>query len=147
MKTSIKYIGFVESKEWSHFAWVVEINGERFDYKTGIGHGTPKHGKGKGVKQTVYESEKPNKRPIGSVDAGEYWANTPKIDDILHCLFLDSQAGNESFDEFCDNSGYSNDSLKALDAYRACMDTAKRLRKALGVEYESEKARIEALDL
>ena len=48
--------------------------------------------------------------------------------DILSCLYWDSLSGSESFNDFCDNYGYDNDSLKALDIYRNCMDTATKLR-------------------
>jgi hypothetical protein len=50
------------------------------------------------------------------------------IDDILYSLILDSQAGNETFDDFCDNFGYDNDSIKANDIYRACQKNAKKVR-------------------
>lgn len=40
----------------------------------------------------------------------------------------DAEAGQKSIDEFCDDLGYDNDSIKALDVYRACMKTAQKLR-------------------
>ena len=48
--------------------------------------------------------------------------------DILACLYNDKQAGEYNFNDFCDNLGYNNDSIKDFDTYRACMDTAYKLR-------------------
>lgn len=140
MKTKIQFTHIDENSEWPHFAWKVEINGVFFDYKTGLGHKTNFRGR---------EYGKTNKKPENSVrlEDAQCWAHVPNIDDVLNCLFSDARAGAESFNEFCSNFGYSNDSLKALDTYRACMDSAKKLRLALGKDYETERARIEALEL
>ena len=59
----------------------------------------------------------------------------------------DTDAGLESFNEFCDNMGYSNDSLHAFDVYRACAENGQKLRKALGAEYEAQRTRVIALEL
>lgn len=59
---------------------------------------------------------------------GTGWKNAPSEADVLECLKLDVECGSMSFVDFCDNFGYSDDSLSALDIYRACQDTAKKLR-------------------
>ena len=51
-----------------------------------------------------------------------------------------------SFEEFCDNMGYSNDSLKALDTYRACLETAKKLKACLKNEYSEIEQRVRDLN-
>lgn len=127
MKTSIEFQGLRDDDKWKHFAWRVTINGEAFNYRTGMGHATPR-------------LSKKRKKPLGPCVT---WVHIPAIDDILEALFLDVVAGSESFNEFCINSGYDSDSLKAFDIYRACMDIAARLRKALGAEFETERQRIE----
>lgn len=146
METKIVYLGFRNEKKWPHFAWSVSVNGESFEYKTGTGHKTPLY-KGESYYDGMYRTK--NKKPENSImDASaECWVHIPKIDEVLNSLFLDVRGGEYSFDDFCDNLGYSNDSLKALDVYRECMDLGKRLRKALGGEYHKEKERIEALCL
>jgi hypothetical protein len=53
----------------------------------------------------------------------------PTIADVLHSLFTDASAADESFSDWCENLGYSNDSIKALNTYQACCDTAKHLRQ------------------
>lgn len=123
-KHSIQLVGKNEDESWPHFAWNVVINGEHFSYKTGLGI--------------------LNKSPTGRT------LETPKkptLDDVLNCLFLDADSGNESFDFFCDTLGYSNDSLKAFDIYRSCAENAKKLHKALGKDFAIEQERVRALEL
>lgn len=50
------------------------------------------------------------------------------IDDILYSLILDSQAGAETFDDFCDNFGYDNDSIKASEIYKSCQKNGKKVK-------------------
>ena len=52
----------------------------------------------------------------------------PKIADVLHALFIDADAADYNFNEWCDNYGYSNDSIKAMNTYKECLDTAANLR-------------------
>jgi hypothetical protein len=137
MQFTIVFQGKRESKEWSHFAWLATINGVSFEYRTGLGHCVPLYTKGK------YTA---NKKPLNSITIDDGYVSIPTLDDILQCLFSDASAGSESFNDFCDNCGYSNDSLKALDTYRACMDAASKLRTALGAEYTATRERIESLN-
>jgi len=136
MKYSINFTGRNESKEWAHYKWHVMINGVSFDYKTGLGHATGK--------VNLFGKRLWTKPAIKTISLEKEWVHVPEIDQVLECLFSDSQAGSESFNDFCDNFGYSNDSLKALDTYRECMDINKKLRLALGNDFNSERQRIEA---
>lgn len=52
----------------------------------------------------------------------------PAVQDVLHSLFSDAMAGNLSFNDWCDEYGYSNDSISALNTYKQCCDTAEKLR-------------------
>ena len=141
MKTSVKFNHIDETAEWPHFSWRVLINDVAFEYKTGLGHRTDfRKARFGGFNN---KSEKPGVR----VESAQCWAHIPEIDQVLHCLFMDAQCGSESFDEFCANYGYSDDSLKALDTYRDCIESGKKLRLALGKDYQTEKERIEALEL
>ncbi len=101
-----KLIGLIDDAEWKHYLWKLTLNGVGFDYKTGIGH--------------VGKFGQPTK---------------PKLRDVLECLFTDYDCGNYSFTEFCDNCGYSNDSIKAFETYRACEEAGRKLRKALGAKF------------
>lgn len=137
VSNAVKFIAYVPDKEWPHFLWRFTVGDESFDYKTGIGHAVPYRNK----------DFKKNKKPDNSLALDDKWVTIPKVDDVLDCLFRDAESGNESFNDFCDNLGYSRDSIKALDVYRSCMDLKDRLRKALGGNYDSERKRIEELNL
>ena len=53
----------------------------------------------------------------------------PKVADVLHSLVLDASAADENFHDWCANYGYSDDSIKAMNAYKACLEVAAALRK------------------
>ena len=53
----------------------------------------------------------------------------PKVADVLHSLIMDSNAADENFHDWCANYGYSDDSIKAMNTYKACLETAAALRK------------------
>lgn len=93
--------------------WRVEIRSaagfHSFDYFTGLGlRKTSK------PRYTWKEGAKPVK---------------PTIAAVLYSLFLDASAADENFDDWCDSVGYSSDSIKALNTYKDCLDTARALRK------------------
>ena len=107
LPVTIAYAGEVNRDGWQCDHWNVTINKTwHTEYFTGLGHRT-----------------KPKQQ----------WATTrpvkPKIADIMYSLFLDAEAGDYNFSDWCDMFGYSDDSLKALDIYRACTVTAKNIRK------------------
>lgn len=36
IKYSSSFVSFIDNEEWPHFLWFININGERFEYKTFI---------------------------------------------------------------------------------------------------------------
>lgn len=119
---NVTYCGkIIEGKNgWDHFLYSVSIgtgiNMFGTQYKCGLGHS----------KKVNFHSN------------SDYWSNKerkylvpvkPKNSDIMYSLLLDSDAGNYSFQDFCDNFGYSSDSIKALNIYQLCEKTSKNLRK------------------
>jgi hypothetical protein len=99
--------------------WLVVINGQRFDYYTGVGH---RH---KLYMDVLVQVSKPV---------------TPKFDSILACLVQDAVGSAQTFDDWCFDYGYDTDSRKALDTYMACQETAKKLRLArVPVTAEAER--------
>jgi len=147
MKTEIKFVSLNDGPgvEWPHFEWRVTINSVGFEYKTGLGHRTDFFQGVRRMGQGEYgHGYKMNKRPTGAVtlESAKCWAHTPKIDDVLECLVSDMDAGDQSFHDFCDNFGYDRDSIKALDTYRACMESGEKLRRALGGEYQATVASV-----
>jgi len=64
--------------------------------------------------------------------------NPPKVADILYSLLSDASAEQRNFHEWCSDYGHSLDSINALNAYRACLDTAAELRKCFSYELLAE---------
>lgn len=48
----------------------------------------------------------------------------PRIKDVLYSMIMDD-VSNIDFDEFCNEFGYDNDSIKALETYKACQKQTK----------------------
>ena len=135
-----------DSKNWqaAHDAWLVIINGQHFNYFTGIGHrkidlastsGTKWSGDAKFLIQNrhklpddvLVQVSKPVK---------------PKFDAVLACLVQDAVGAYQIFGDWCDNFGYDIDSRKSLEIYFTCQETAKKLRLAK-VPLEAEAKRLE----
>ena len=107
------YVGKVQDKEWPHFLWNVVITQKdgfwTIPYKTGLG---------------LVEKRNPR-----AYNPGEPKPATPTNADIMHSLLLDADAADQSFNEWCDNYGYDNDSMKAFKMYQACCEEAVNLKK------------------
>lgn len=58
----------------------------------------------------------------------------PTAEDVLECLLSDSASVENagSFEDWCSEFGYDQDSRKAESVFRACKDQAAKLRKFLG---------------
>jgi hypothetical protein len=54
---------------------------------------------------------------------------TPKIQDALYSLILDSSALETSFEYWCSDYGYDTDSRKAFETYEACCDIGKKVNR------------------
>jgi len=122
------------------FEYSIELNGHSFEYFTGLGWSKVSHKKPIGFK-ALSELETQlviNNVPFSynrTMNGARIWRQVPTESDVLECLKVDAEAGKMSFDEFCENFGYSNDSLKALDVYRACLETVRKLK---GFEFPKE---------
>ncbi len=107
---------------WAHDVWLIKITvGDHSlstPYNTGIGH---------------------RRRSITTPDRFYFGPETVqiKIEEVLQSLFLDADAGTESFAEFCDNSGLQTDSRKALETYLKCQETGANLRRLFGADYDA----------
>ena len=89
-------IGEITKDEWQCDKWnVVLFKGSysvMFDYYTGLGH-------------------RKNLQPV-----------KPEIAGVICSLVLDSQALDQSFDDWCDDLGFNSDSRKAHNTYEACRE-------------------------
>lgn len=122
LPVKIDYVGQTKHDDkWDCDQWRVTISSgagmHSFDYFTGLGlRARTYSGYGKKWDSMLkkHYDDKPKK---------------PKVADVMHSLILDASAADENFDDWCDNYGYSSDSIKALNMYKACLDTARALRK------------------
>jgi hypothetical protein len=80
----------------------------------------------------------PSARFIDTEGARAFWEHAAKIAklrpdlaDVLGCLLLDGECyrNAESFDEFCSNFGYDNDSRNAERIYNECMETGRKFAR------------------
>jgi hypothetical protein len=142
--------------EWPHDLWNVTIhyNGKSHsaEFRTGIGH----RKLASGVKHDGWEY-------LLRVSTGDWVRNglsaveahmlilpvvkgkvvPPSTADVLYCLASDASGAQGSFDEWCSNLGESNDSIKALETYRACQKTRDALLRMFGAELLDELAQAE----
>lgn len=125
LPVKIDYVGeTTRDNDWQCDQWRVTLSSKAgfhsFDYFTGLGLRTkpaPMH-------------NPPRVNTLAWVD----WQKTrkprkPKVADVLHSLILDASAADENFHDWCANFGYSNDSIKAMNTYKACLEVAQALRK------------------
>lgn len=59
-------------------------------------------------------------------------SKAPTASDLVWAVAIDSEAVDESFSNWCDNFGYSTDSIKARSTYKACQRNGERLIKLIG---------------
>ena len=119
LPVEIRYIGEVPSKwpssnrttvdQWAITLLDEDGNPHMFDYFTGLG------------RRQGLKSPKP-----------------PKVADVLYSLLSDASAEQRNFHEWCSDYGHSLDSINALNAYRACLDTAHALHKCFSPELLAE---------
>lgn len=122
---------------WQYDEWIIIINGEHFKYSTGIGH--------RKVKQpasfykvdfeyyttTRFEQTKENMLEVNKKLAACSVPVPPQIDDVLYSIISDASTvlNTETFEEWCDELCYDEDSRKAMDIYMACQKQVKKARQ------------------
>ena len=112
--------------------YIVIINEQDFEYSRGIGYRTElSHYERDKFKKVMNRNPQKTKSNLLLYVDELKKVSKPKplnIDDVLYSLVLDTQLSRETFDDFCDDLGYSNDSIKANDIYKACQKNGKKLR-------------------
>jgi hypothetical protein len=111
LPVKIDYVGQTKrDHNWDCDQWRVTLSSKAgfhsFDYFTGLGL---RH-----KPRTSWATPTPKK---------------PKVADVLHSLIMDASAADENFYDWCANYGYSDDSIKAMNTYKACLEIAVALRK------------------
>jgi hypothetical protein len=111
-------------KPWECFAWRVSFHRTgkpgnlATDFFRGLGHVKPRRHHFEGFE-----------RPLAPTAAA-----------VLYSLILDSDAADQSFMDWCADYGYSDDSLSALDTYRACCAIAVKLRAFFSTDERAKLA-------
>jgi hypothetical protein len=132
--------------EWPHDVWSVTLHhGDKThttEFSCGIGHrklqaGFPKSNIRSGYKGTEYYVERLGwLDDIKVAEAGFMKPVAPSTADVLASLLSDASGVGETFEEWCSNYGYSDDSMKAMETYRACQKTRAAMQRFLGTEME-----------
>jgi len=123
---------------WVFDSWAVWINGERFDYKTGIGHRARRVVIGAGQDRKEFErlksmnprKDRKNIEMFIQRFEGISKPVAPSLDDVLYSLITDADALSMYFQEWADCFGYDQDSRKALETYEACRKNGEKLISA-----------------
>lgn len=67
---------------------------------------------------------------------GSGWEREPNAADVLGSLILDASLGEYSFEDFCSEMGYDEDSRRAERTWKACAAMAPRLHRFLGDSFD-----------
>lgn len=128
-----------DADKWEHYLWRVTLafNGKTFstDYRMGTGlvdyrRITPgnahnRRNKGEDVR-------------FNHFGPGEHALATPRAPtllDVLGSLRSDCEAGDQLFEDFCDDFGYDSDSRKAHGIWETCQRVHYELRNLFGRKY------------
>ncbi len=68
---------------------------------------------------------------------GSALTHEPTDEDVMICLIADYSVTDETFEEFCANFGYDEDSRKAEKIYKQCVRNGKKIKKLLGPDLDS----------
>lgn len=131
---SVYLLDCSKDSEWQHDLFNVSlIKGSKLintEFKTGLGHRVLKAKRGTVTSLAAKYSKELKKanieKGLHKVE-GACFAVSPSAASVLHSLLLDSDCGHELFEDFCDNFGYDQDSIKSLEIYKACQKIAKQL--------------------
>ena len=126
LPVTITAIGADNEGDWEFDAWHVKFSNKygswSTTYKTGIGH--RKFPKGFVPDKTL------NPRCIAFAQQESCKITVmPSIADVMHSLIFDASAADDNFHDWCANYGYSEDSIKAMNMYKECLETATALRR------------------
>lgn len=71
---------------------------------------------------------------MGAAHTGE-----PNAADVVHSILSDASIADSagSFEDFCSDLGYDNDSIKALKSYKACVRMAKKTAQFFGDDLQT----------
>jgi hypothetical protein len=127
---SVRLMGPMMRDSWECDAWVFTLAGKTTysgNYYTGSGlRKLSKHAE-RANRSSGYAKAKPE--PVA-----------PCAADVLHSLILDSSATDMSFNDWCKELGFNNDSIKDLTTYQDCCKEGEELRKVFSRATMAEMA-------
>lgn len=146
---SVRYVGFTNRDDWQCDEWKVTLKGLRldtyFEFYTGLGH----RAEATGIERQSAKWQFPGVTAKDVTTLTRYGRaylaeveklrkpKEPSLASVLSSFILDSRAIDQSFNDWCDESGYDTDSRKALKTYEACCEQGQKLRKLFTAEQRS----------
>ena len=128
---SARLIGETKRDDWVCDEWRVTIRSLETSYYTGTGHRKMKKG-------AIPTTARKGCVAYAEWEKRNIVAVAPCAADVIYSLLSDSEAGDMAFSDWCENFGYSNDSIKALNTYRACEEIGRSLRKVFSAKQVAE---------
>lgn len=128
---SARLIGETKRDDWVCDEWRVTIGSFETEYFTGTGLRKMKKG-------AIPTTARKGCVAYAEWEKHNLVAVAPCAADVLYALLSDAEACETSFSDWCENFGYSNDSIKALNTYRACEETGRILRKVFSTKQVAE---------
>lgn len=133
IEVKINHVGLIVKDDWLCDHWMFSANGESSDYFTGIGHRKRRtalagYRTAPNLVKAAFDNRIYDKAAQEKIIKENSSLQAPKVDDILYSLVMDADACNYSFEDWCCNYGYDEDSRKALETYLACQKSEKTLR-------------------
>ena len=129
LPVKIEYVCETVRDQWQCDQWRVSLSSKAGFWSTNYYTGTGLRREVKGARAFHVKTHK---------IVGNKWVTAepvkPKVADVLHSLINDADAADYNFHDWCDNFGYSNDSIKALNTYRECLEIGVALRKHISPE-------------
>lgn len=127
---SAQLVGATKRDDWECDEWRVSIKSGRADYSeafyTGVGHRADT-----AASRTAKAALKGTNRNSVAWKAAEALMapQAPTAAAFFHSFVLDGSAIDQSFLDWCDEYGYSEDSRKALKTYEACCESGRKIRE------------------
>jgi hypothetical protein len=126
--------------EWPHDVWSVTFHHKEAthttEFKCGIGHRKLPAGFSKKDIRLggVYVEHRGWLDDVSAAEASVTKPIEPTTADVLSALLSDASGASETFEEWCSSYGMSDDSMKAMETYRACQKTFTAMQRFLGAE-------------
>lgn len=126
----VSYVGETVSP-WDNSPRPRMVDQWRIEIKSPAGFWSTAYYTGTGLRETIRGARAMAHKNAEFIN-GHWQATRPKRPtnaDVLHSLTMDANAAEENFSDWCDNLGLSDDSLKALNTYKQCLEIAAALRR------------------